>query len=478
MTHSGDDLALLHNLAADGADFVAGVAVLGAGGSLGTHQLDLVTQSGDDLALGDDLAAGLADHVAGVAILGAGGGLGVHGLGLGVQVSSQSLGVVHGLIVALGLGNGDVDLVQSGGIIDGEGQGGHGGTGGHAVEVHIAQGDLAGSILVGAVLGVEGHVGQGQVGGIVIHGEQAVGGSILGQDVDGDGLLIGGHGDVGGGGVLSSIAHGQAHQNLAAAGQQGAVLGPDDAGAVLDDIALKGGAADKRGQTEGQGLGLVGGREGQGLEVGAALEGPLADESDVVGNDEVHQRGAALEHLLADGGQLGGHEGGQVQAVVERGVKAGGIAQHGDLGEAAAGKGVGADEGQALGDHHLLQGGAAGEAAGANGGDVGQVGQVLQALAGEERRLGQLGQVLGQSHGGYSRAVGELVAVCVHRGDGVGNGDAGQGVGIIENTGAEAGDALGDHQVALQGLAEVEGLDAHGGQVLGQDAVVGVAQRL
>ena len=192
-----------------------------------------MTQSGDNLALGDDLAAGLADHVAGVAILGAGGGLGVHGLGLGVQVSSQSLGVVHGLIVALGLGNGDVDLVQSGGILDGEGQGGHGGTGGHAVEVHIAQGDLAGSILVGAVLGVEGHVGQGQVGGIVIHGEQAVGGSILGQDVDGDGLLIGGHGDVGGGGVLSSIAHGQVHHGShGGSGVQGA-LGSLGLGAVV-----------------------------------------------------------------------------------------------------------------------------------------------------------------------------------------------------------------------------------------------------
>ena len=183
-----------------------------------------MTQSGDDLTLGDDLAAGLADHVAGVAILGAGGGLGVHGLGLGVQVSSQSLGVVHGLIVALGLGNGDVDLVQSGGILDGEGQGGHGGTGGHAVEVHIAQGDLAGSILVGAVLGVEGHVGQGQVGGIVIHGEQAVGGSILGQDVDGDGLLIGGHGDVGGGGSLGGLTHRQVHQGShGGSGVQGAV---------------------------------------------------------------------------------------------------------------------------------------------------------------------------------------------------------------------------------------------------------------
>ena len=211
MTQSGDDLALLHGDAAGLADLIAGVAVLGAGRLLGTNDLGVVAGGLDDLALGDDLAAGLADHVAGVAILGAGGSLGVHGLGLGVQVSSQSLGVVHGLIVALGLGNGDVDLVQSGGIIDGEGQGGHGGTGGHAVEVHIAQGDLAGSILVGAVLGVEGNVGQGQVGGIVIHGEQAIGGGILGNDIHGDGLFIGGDGDLGGAGVLSSVAHGQVH---------------------------------------------------------------------------------------------------------------------------------------------------------------------------------------------------------------------------------------------------------------------------
>ena len=224
MTQSGDDLALLHGDAAGLADLIAGVAVLGAGRLLGTNDLGVVAGGGDDLALGDDLAAGLADHVAGVAILGAGGGLGVHGLGLGVQVSSQSLGVVHGLIVALGLGNGDVDLVQSGGIIDGEGQGGHGGTGGHAVEVHIAQGDLAGSILVGAVLGVEGHVGQGQVGGIVIHGEQAVGGSILGDDIHGDGLFIGGDGDVGGGGSLGSLTHRQVHQGShGGSGVQGAV---------------------------------------------------------------------------------------------------------------------------------------------------------------------------------------------------------------------------------------------------------------
>ena len=451
-------------------------------------------------AVGDDSEAAAVDGSGGVAVIERGAAQGGDGLGNGDGLQSlpavESVGADGGQALLQGQGGG-LGAAAEGVIAHGL----HGGG-----QVHSRQG--------GAVAeGVGGNSGQAlaegygfqagaAVEGVLTQGGEAIGqgdGRQLGAALEGGGadlLEAGGQSDGRDGGVLieqvvadglHAVRHGvggalevpgQAHQNLAAAGQQGAVLGPDDAGAVLDDIALKGGAADKRGQTEGQGLGLVGGREGQGLQVGAALEGPLADEGDVVGNDEVHQRGAALEHLLADGGQLGGHEGGQVQAVVERGIKAGGIAQHGDLGEAAAGEGVGADEGQALGDHHLLQGGAAGEAAGAHGGDVGQVGQVLQALAGEERRLGQLGQVLGQSHGGYSRAVGELVAVCVHRGDGVGNGDAGQGVGIIENTGAEAGDALGDHQVALQGLAEVERLDADGGQALGQDAVVGVAQRL
>ena len=451
-------------------------------------------------ALGDDGEAAAVDGSGGVAVIERGAAQGGDGLGNGDGL--QSLPAVEGVgadggqpllqgqggglgaaaegVIAHGLhGGGQVHSRQRGavaeGVVGNSGQAlaeGHGFQAGAAVEGVLTQGGEAIGQGDGRQLGA---ALEGGGADLLEAGRQRDGrdGGFLIEQVVADGLHAVRHGV---GGALEVL--GQAHQNLAAAGQQGAVLGPDDAGAVLDDIALKGGAADKRGQTEGQGLSLVGGREGQGLQVGAALEGPLADEGDVVGNDEVHQRGAALEHLLADGGQLGGHEGGQVQAVVERGIKAGGIAQHGDLGEAAAGKGVGADEGQALGDHHLLQTGAAGKAAGANGGDVGQVGQVLQALAGEERRLGQLGQVLGQSHGGYSRAVGELVAVCVHRGDGVGNGDAGQSKGIIENTGAQGGDALRDHQVALQGLAEVEGLDADGGQALGQDAVVGVAQGL
>ena len=52
VAQSGNHLALLHRDAADLADLVAGVAVLGAGGILGTHQLRVVAGGGDDLRLG------------------------------------------------------------------------------------------------------------------------------------------------------------------------------------------------------------------------------------------------------------------------------------------------------------------------------------------------------------------------------------------------------------------------------------------
>ena len=473
LTDGGDVVAELHGL--DGLGVVEravgddgeAAAVDGSGGVAVIERG--AAQGGDGLGNGDGLQSlpaveGVGADGGQALLQGQGGGLGAaaegviaHGLHGGRQVHSRQRGAVAERIGRYG----GKALAE-----------GHGLERGAAVEGVLTQGGEAIGQRNGRQLGA---ALEGGGADLLEAGRQRDGrdGGVLIEQVVADGLHAVRHGV---GGALEVL--GQAHQNLAAAGQQGAVLGPLEGSAVLDDIALKGGAADKRGQTEGQGLGLVGGREGQGLEVGAALEGPLADEGDVVGNNEVHQRGAALEHLLADGGQLGGHKGGQVQAVVERGIQALGIAQHGDGGHIAAGKGVGADEGQALGDGHLLQTGAAGKAAGAHGGDVAQIGQRLQALAGEERRLGQLGQVLGQLHGGYSRAVGELVAVCVHRGDGVGNGDAGQGKAVIEQAGAEAGDAVGDHQVALQGLAEVERLDADGGQALGQDAVVGVAQRL
>ena len=52
VAQSGNHLALLHDSLADLADLVAGVAALGAGGILGTHQLRVVIGGGDDLGLG------------------------------------------------------------------------------------------------------------------------------------------------------------------------------------------------------------------------------------------------------------------------------------------------------------------------------------------------------------------------------------------------------------------------------------------
>ena len=128
MTSGGDDLALLHGDAAGLADLIAGVAVLGAGGGLGSHQLGVVAGGGDDLALGDDFAADLADLIAGIAVLGAGGGLGVLQLGVvahQLQSGQQGTIVVHQLL--LGVGEGvvlgqqlaQVSLVLVGQILDG-----------------------------------------------------------------------------------------------------------------------------------------------------------------------------------------------------------------------------------------------------------------------------------------------------------------------------------------------------------------------
>ncbi|CDB27309.1 unknown [Oscillibacter sp. CAG:241] len=82
MAGGGDDLALLHGLAAGLAHLIAGVAVLGAGGSHSAHNLGIVAGSRDDLTLLHGLAAGLAHLIAGIAVLGAGGGLGTHNLGI------------------------------------------------------------------------------------------------------------------------------------------------------------------------------------------------------------------------------------------------------------------------------------------------------------------------------------------------------------------------------------------------------------
>ena len=66
MAGGGDDLALLHGDAAGLADLIAGVAVLGAGSSLGTHQLGIVAGGGQRLGLGIRVGPALQRHRGGV----------------------------------------------------------------------------------------------------------------------------------------------------------------------------------------------------------------------------------------------------------------------------------------------------------------------------------------------------------------------------------------------------------------------------
>ena len=99
MADGGDDLALLHGDAAGLADLIAGVAVLGAGSSLGTHQLGVVAGGGQGLGLGIRVGPALQRHRGGVrpdtGALAA--GLGGH---LAGHRSGQRLGM--GRIIAAG----------------------------------------------------------------------------------------------------------------------------------------------------------------------------------------------------------------------------------------------------------------------------------------------------------------------------------------------------------------------------------------
>ena len=290
MASGEDDFTLLHHGLAGLADLVAGVAVLGAGSSLDAHNLGIVAGGGDDLALGQDLAAGGAHGIAGVTILGAGGSLGAGHLGGSVQIAGgQGLAAGDSSVVALGLIDGNADLVDGGGIVDGKGQGRHGGGSLNAGQIHIAQGDLAVSRLIGGILGVEGHIGQGQDAGVIVHGEQAVGGGVLGDDVHGDGLFIGGDGELGVGGLSNSLHR----QSL------GDALGRDSVEAAGDgDLQLSLGI-----DAVGLDLGQI-----QGLGLGSAGQtvGGHGISRAAVGGDAVQCGGP---HLVAHIADALGHEG-------------------------------------------------------------------------------------------------------------------------------------------------------------------------
>ena len=168
----------------DGFPFAEGVTLRRSGGAGG----NLLTADG-------------AVGVAGVAFERAGGVVCVLNLGVLVELRSQSLGDVNMLVVDLGLMDGDFRIGVNLGGIDAEGQGRNDRAGSDAVEIDIAEGDLAGLILVRGVVGEHGHIGQSENAGIVFDSGQAVGGGVfaLGDNIHGDGLLIVGNGDVGSG---------------------------------------------------------------------------------------------------------------------------------------------------------------------------------------------------------------------------------------------------------------------------------------
>ena len=301
MAQSGDDLAFLDGLAADGADLVAGVAIFRAGGGLSAYQLGLVAQSGNNLALPHDLLAHGADLVAGVTVLRAGGGLSAHQLGLVAQ-GGQGLGAGVGIVLAVqghgggigpdalggasGLGGnlagdaGGQDLHMAG--IPGAGEGGLGGAvagpGPHGLAPGVAQHGQDLGAGVGIVLALEGHRGgigpdagalagsgggdfAGNSGGDLLHmagvtaaGEGGLGGLVAGPGPGGLAIVVAQHADGQGlqGGLV--LAFGVAEQ-----------LAADGAHPVGLDAGLLAGGGDLRHGGEGMTIGAgIGGAVGHG----------------------------------------------------------------------------------------------------------------------------------------------------------------------------------------------------------------------
>ena len=220
----GRDHSTVGNLLiAVGAIGITGVAVLGAGGILGIPNLGMLMAGGrDDAALGNQSAAGLAVGVAGIAVLGAGGILSVPNLGVGMEGHIRINGGVGRSVVPLQELHAEGGRsVHGGGVLHGEGQGSQIAACGLAGGVHITQGHGAVRILVGGVLGGDGHVGQLELGGVVADGEQAVGGLALAHvgHGQGQGLFILGQGRLGLGlGSCGSLTVGGGGGSVQAAG--------------------------------------------------------------------------------------------------------------------------------------------------------------------------------------------------------------------------------------------------------------------
>ena len=300
MARRGNNLALLHGLAAHGADLVAGVAIFRAGGGLGAYQLGLVAQSGDNLTLLHDLLAHGAHLVAGVAVFRAGGGLRTHqlglvaqggqGLGLGIRVGPALQRHRGGVrpdagALAAGLG-GHLAGHRSGqrlgmASVTGAGKdslGSEAGPGPHRLAPGVAQGGQGLGAGVGVVLALEGHRGgigpdagalagsgggdlAGNSGGDLLHmagvtaaGEGSLGGLVAGPGPGGLAIVVAQHADGQGlqGGLV--LAFGVAEQ-----------LAADGAHPVGLDAGLLAGGGDLRHGGEGMTIGAgIGGAVGHG----------------------------------------------------------------------------------------------------------------------------------------------------------------------------------------------------------------------
>ena len=260
MAQSGDNLTLLHDLLAHGADLVAGVAVFRAGGGLSTHQLGLVTQGGQGLGAGVGIVLAFQGH---------GGGIGPDALGGAAGLGGDLAGDAGGQ-----------DLHMAG--IPGAGEGGLGGAaagpGPHRLAPGVAQGGQGLGAGVGIVLAFQGH--GGGIGPDALGGAAGLGGDLAG-DAGGQDLHMAGIPGAGEGGLGGAAAgpgpHGLAPgvaQHADGQGLQGGLvlafgvaeqLAADGAHPVGLDAGLGAGGGDLRHGGEGMTIGAgIGGAVGHG----------------------------------------------------------------------------------------------------------------------------------------------------------------------------------------------------------------------
>ena len=382
--------------------------------------------------------------------------------------------VVEGVVADGHQRGGEVRRLQGRALVEGiDADGGQtaaeggGGQGGAAVEGIVADGSHAVRNGNGGELGA---AREGVIADFLQGGGQGDGGQrgLLIEGIRGDGFHAFRHGE---GGFGEAVR--QPDQRLAVGGVDNAGLIGLQVGAFLNLEALEVLAPVEGVRTEGQRSSAVSGGEDEIFQRGAVIEGHFADVGHLIRHDERGHVLAALEHLLADRGELGGVEGLQLGRGVEGGVHLLGVAQQIDgFQRVAVAEGVVTQV-----SHGFLNGDRGDlirvlEAGPLDPGDVLQIGDFLQGRAAEEAVLGQGGQVGGEHDLLDGGALLKLIACGVQFGDAVGHRNGGQRGAEVKGTGADGGDGVGDDKVALQQLTVIEGLGFDGGQALGNHALV------